>query len=66
MKACKKCGGVAAIYQIRELAEVTEIGGDEKKTISGKVSYGVKCKGCGTWIVGDIKEVLENRWNAIN
>ena len=56
MKACKKCGGSAAIYRIREFMEVKEIGGDEEKTISGKTTYGVKCKGCGTWIVGEFKE----------
>lgn len=66
MKRCKKCGGVAATYELREFIEVTEIGSGEKKNLPGKLTYGVKCKSCGNWIVGDMKEALENRWNAIN
>ena len=64
MKPCKKCGGEAEPIKIREFVQIE--GESGTKTISGKISYGVRCKSCGNWICGDFKEAIENRWEALN
>lgn len=64
MKACKKCGGEAETFRVKEFAQIESESG--VKTVSGKITYGVRCKNCGNWIAGGFKEAIENRWEAIN